>query len=153
MTAKLNPSQLQSYLDAIQLPDEELQPTLATLTAVHRQHSRNIPFANVTVAREPPQLIELSFPKETPGTSTDAILEKLVYRKWYECLSQEVSCVASKQQVWWSWAVRGLLLSSSSLAISLMPLLNWPDYVNEISCMVDFQGGNCQTLFSYVLCL
>lgn len=88
MTAKLNPSQLQSYLDAIQLPDENMQPTLATLTAVHRQHSRNIPFANVTVAREPPLLIELSFPKETPGTSTDAIMEKLAYKKWYESLAQ-----------------------------------------------------------------
>jgi hypothetical protein len=90
MTAKLNPSQLQSYLDAIQLPDENMQPTLATLTAVHRQHSRNIPFANVTVAREPPQLIELGFPKETPGTSTGAIMEKLVYKKWYESQAQEV---------------------------------------------------------------
>lgn len=79
----LSPSQLQRYLEHVKLSEADLKPSLATLTAVHRQHLRSIPFANVTVARVPDQLMSLDFPKASPDTSTDGIFTKLIDRKWY----------------------------------------------------------------------
>ena len=79
----LSHDQLQRYLEHVKLSEADLKPSLATLTAVHRQHMQCIPFANVTVARVPEQLLSLDFPKACPDTSTDGIFTKLIDRKWY----------------------------------------------------------------------
>ena len=79
----LSHNQLQRYLEHVKLSEADLKPSLATLTAVHRQHMQCIPFANVTVARVPDQLLSLNFPKASPDTSTDGIFTKLIDRKWY----------------------------------------------------------------------
>jgi hypothetical protein len=81
-TAMLSPSQLKAYLDHIKLSEASLQPSLTTLTTVHWHHMRWIPFANVTIARVPEELMKLDFPKETPDTTTAGIFQKLIDRKW-----------------------------------------------------------------------
>ena len=78
----LSPSQLQTYLHHIKLCDEDLHPSLDTLTAVHRQHSRWIPFANVTTPSSPTYLKELGYPVKTPDTSTEGVVNKLLHKKW-----------------------------------------------------------------------
>ena len=78
----LNRGQLQSYLQHVHLSEDDLLPSLETLTRVHRQHNRWIPFANVTVARAPTQLMHLDFPKGTPDTTTEGIMDKLIERAW-----------------------------------------------------------------------
>ena len=78
----LTSAQLQSYLQHIRVYEEDLLPSLETLTIIHRQHNRWIPFANVTVARAPTQLMQLNFPKGTPDTSTEGIMEKVIERGW-----------------------------------------------------------------------
>ena len=78
----LSPSQLQMYLHHIKLVKQDLHPSLDTLTAVHRQHSRLIPFANVTTPSIPSYLKELGFPVKTPDTSTEGVVHKLLEKKW-----------------------------------------------------------------------
>ncbi len=80
--AMLSKDQLQRYLEHIHLSEQDLQPSLDVLTTVHRHHTRWIPFANVTVARAPTQLMQLNFPKGTPDTTTEGIMEKLIERGW-----------------------------------------------------------------------
>ena len=82
MEGMLSPSQLQMYLQHIKLVKEDLHPSLDTLIAVHRQHSRLIPFANVTTPSIPSYLMELGFPVETPDTSTEGVVHKLLQKKW-----------------------------------------------------------------------
>ena len=86
----LSPGQLQRYLEHLKLSEADLKPSLATLTAVHRQHMRSIPFANVTVARVPDQLMSLDFPKASPDTSTDGIFTKLIDRKWCDTVGRRL---------------------------------------------------------------
>ena len=78
----LSHGQLQRYLEHIHLGEQDLRPSHETLTTVHRHHARWIPFANVTVARAPPQLVQLDFPLQTPDTTTEGVMEKLVERGW-----------------------------------------------------------------------
>lgn len=80
----LSPNQLQQYLEHVQLSGEALQPSLATLVALHRQHATCIPFANVTIARAPTLLKELNFPHDIPDTSPDGLIKKLLKQKWYD---------------------------------------------------------------------
>ena len=93
MEDRLSPDQLQMYLHHIKLVKEDLHPSLDTLTAVHRQHSRLIPFANVTTPSIPSYLKELGFPVKTPDTSTEGVVHKLLQKKWYASLKMLRHCI------------------------------------------------------------
>ena len=80
--AMLSHTQLESYLEHIHLPKQDLPPSLDSLTTVHKHHTRWIPFANVTVARAPTQLVQLKFPLGTPDTTTEGVMDKLIERGW-----------------------------------------------------------------------
>ena len=80
----LGPTQLQEYLEHLQLSGEVLRPSLATLKTLHRQHAKCIPFSNITIAQGPTLLKDLRFPFEIPNLSPDGLIKKLLRRKWYE---------------------------------------------------------------------
>ena len=79
----LSSGSLQLYLEEINLTEESLRPSLRTLSLIQDRHTKSLPFANVTTARAPTQLIRLGFPQGSPDLSSDGLIEKLLVRKWY----------------------------------------------------------------------
>ena len=80
----LGPTQLQEYLEHLQLSGQALRPSLATLVTLHKQHAKCIPFSNITIAQGPTLLEDLNFPHEIPDLSPDGLIKKLLRRKWYD---------------------------------------------------------------------
>ena len=78
----LSTSQLKLYLEELKLTETSLRPSLQTLCLIQDRHTKSLPFANVTTARAPAQLIRLGFPKGSPDLSSDGLIEKLLVRKW-----------------------------------------------------------------------
>lgn len=83
----LSSSQLNRYLDHLNLSGQALQPSLATLAALQGRHIKLLPFFNVSTARGPPYLTNLGFPRASPDLSSDGLIDKLLQRRWYARLS------------------------------------------------------------------